>query len=1054
MLVLTPGALIPVHRIAAQLFSLRSIWSVFLLLSGVASLTYQVTWVRLLGLSMGSTSASISTVVGAFFLGLALGSYFAERILRRRVHSLTPYLVLEMMIGICGFVLLPILLHLDSVVALIPVLGASLLAKFTVAMVLFSVPTICMGATFPVVAALAIRDGRQLGSDLGHLYSLNTAGAVFGACLSGFVFIPSWGLDGAIYIACALNMAIVGIGLLSRRAVNRALEASSNTTEVADAGVDLARPNLSRNLAIIALFCTGLVSIATEVGWTKYLSIYTGTTIYGFAAILTVFLIGIAAGSWWVRPRLASLRNPNAALAIGLALVGGMLLLTRAGLTVVPSLFQAVNHIDVSATAYHAIKYASVFVLLILPTVLLGALFPLNLMLYCGGLQGVRQRVGRAYAVNTIAGIVGSVGAGFWVIPMFGTDALLVACAFVVLALSVLYIPVVTTAQHRAAIATAVGLVVVGYWQSPSLDYSRLIASVGYTYDADVRAGRKPKIIFLEEGKAGVISVVSYDDSVAKLQNNGLNESLLYLDDPTRGLVAEQLLALVPYFIHNAPKKAFVVGFGGGITTRALTYTDLESIHVVELEPSVIHAGRAVAQGEIPTLLDPRVRLDYNDARNTLLLEDERYDIIVSQPSHPWLAGAANVFTTQFFTIAKSRLNPGGVYGQWVNLFNMDATTLKSILSSFYSVFPEGVTFGSLRTGDYLLFGSDQPIKLDYDRINARMDKPAIRKALAHYDVANAEELMWYYALSRREAVAISGDALLNTDTNLLTEVRLSRLTEVPEGAENPYSYILNGFRFDLDPYMPENELVQRYYSAGLYFLRWDTPKVARLAAKQIAARDERLGRSLEYEVLLYEERDAEATKLYEAHETWADRVHSKQSERWALDGKFDLARRAADRIEDKAQNETAQARLLFYRKDFQRLAGLKAGGVEARKWQLLGSAQTDLVRSGAELDKMKLAAKHDLPLLRTMVGYYSAIQNVEQTDRFARLISAELDARVQKLRNLVSDAIDDGALDYAGTLVDKIATINPGADDLKTLRARIQKRRDSSVATTSRGAG
>lgn len=1035
-----------VQSVVAQFVSLRSIWSVFLLLSGIASLTYQVTWVRLLGLSMGSTSASISTVVGAFFLGLALGSYFAERILRGRINSLTPYLVLELVIGVCGLMLLPVLLNLDAVVALVPSIGASLFTKFVIATILFSIPTICMGATFPVIASLAIRNRSRVGSDLGHLYSLNTAGAVLGACLSGFVLIPNWGLDGAIFIACGLNFGIVVIGLLTRRLVSQELE---NPPVEQDANVDVTedvQPSMARNAALLALFCTGLVSIATEVGWTKYLSIFTGTTIYGFAAILTVFLVGIAAGSWWVRKRLAGFVEPQAALAYGLMLLAATLFLTRSGLTVVPVLFQAVNHVDAPSWVVHGVKYVSVFVLLFLPTAIFGALFPLNLMLYCGGLKGVRQRVGRAYAVNTVAGIVGSVAAGFWIIPQYGTDALLVLCAAIVLGLSLLYVPIISTRALRVGLGATAVIVAASYWVAPGLDYSRLIASVGYTYDLDVRDGKKPKILYLEEGKAGVISVVTYDDSIAKLQNNGLNESLLYLDDPARGLLAEQLLALIPYFIHDGPRSAFVVGFGGGITTRALTYTDLESIRVVELEPAVVNAGRAMAKGEIPTLKDPRVRLEYNDARNTLLLDESKYDIIVSQPSHPWLAGAANVFTSQFFQIARSRLNEGGVYGQWVNMFNMDATTLRTIFQTFYSVFPNGITFGSLATGDYLLFGSNHPLTLDFDRIDRRMDKPAIKQALTYYDVNSAEDLLWYYALSRREALDASQGAPANSDTNLLTEVRLSRLIDVPSGSENPYDFIHTAFKFDLAGYVPESELTSRYYNSGLYFLRWDAPKVAARVVKKLEERDERLARSLKYELMMYEERVDDATRFYGEHERWTDRVNFRQSEIWARDEKFELAQRAVDRIENRQQKDVAQARLLFQQKDFRALSKLKTDVPDARKWQLIGLAQTDLLRAGRELDKINVASTNDLPLLRVMVGYHGATHNAEQTQLYARMLAAELDAQVRRLNDLAWVAVEKNDLDQVKFLIDRIADINPGAGGLVKLRARLKKLREERV--------
>ena len=185
--------------------------------SGCAALIYQVTWVRLLGLSMGSTSAAVSTVLTAFFLGLAIGSYFAERISHGARTDLTTFVVLEMVIGAGGLVLLPVLLNLDHGMALLGELGTNLAVKFVVSLVVLVVPTVCMGATFPVLAAVVILHQRDMGSQVGWLYTLNTAGAVLGALCSGFVLIPHLGLDGAVYVACALNLCAVIMGMYLRR---------------------------------------------------------------------------------------------------------------------------------------------------------------------------------------------------------------------------------------------------------------------------------------------------------------------------------------------------------------------------------------------------------------------------------------------------------------------------------------------------------------------------------------------------------------------------------------------------------------------------------------------------------------------------------------------------------------------------------------------------------------------------------------------------------------------------------------------------------------------
>ncbi len=801
---------------------MTNIATTFLLLSGIASLSYQIVWVRLLGLSMGSTSASISTVLAAFFLGLAIGSYLAERLTRNRINSLTPYIVLEFIIGAAGLMLLPALLHLDAFIAAFPLLSSSIPLKFALTLLLLALPTICMGATFPVMAAILIRKEQSVGSGMSLLYSINTAGAVLGAALAGFFFIPQWGLDGAIYIAFGINMFIVITGLyINPRIQLNAIEPAEssprqNETEAAPQNEQQKEQPAMRYRALAILFATGFVAIAAEVGWTKYLSIFTGTTIYGFAAILSIFLTGIALGAWAIKPWVEKMQRPALWMSITLILLGIALLLARVGLTLIPPLYETINQMQVGDWTKHSAKYAIVFATLIIPTFIFGALFPLNLKLYCANLQGVRARIGKAYAVNTLASIFGAVLAGFWIIPTYGTDFLLVSLALLILALPLLFIPAIASRKLQTAIASAAILAMVLNITLPHIDYKNLINAV--QYDEYARQGMTPRYIFLQEGKAGIISMITYDEKIMMLQNNGLKESIIDLKNENNALLIESLLGFIPYFIHKDPKTAFIVGFGGGITTRALSKTELQSIRVVELEPAVIEAGRAIAEGEIPVLTDPRVSIEYNDARNTLLTDPSTYDIIVSQPSHPWLARASTVFTKDFFALAQTRLNPAGIYGQWVNLFHMDATTLKSLFKAFYQVFPHGVTFANLSTGDFLMFGSNQPIQFDMDRINRQIQHNGIREIMRNHRIHTGTDLFYYFSLSREQALKAAGNIPPNTDLNILSEVRLSVLDRNPPADEDPYQFIQSQYTFDLTPYFKENT-AQQIYDIGHYFL-------------------------------------------------------------------------------------------------------------------------------------------------------------------------------------------------------------------------------------------
>ncbi|MGD8884829.1 MAG: fused MFS/spermidine synthase [Gammaproteobacteria bacterium] len=1015
--------------------------ALFLVVSGVAALTYQVVWVRLLGLSMGSTSASVSTVLAAFFLGLAIGSYLAERITRNRIDNLNVYIVLEAVIGIAGLTLLPILLNLDSLMATIPGLGSTIEFKFAVAMVLLVVPTMCMGATFPVMAAILVRRQTDMGKRVSQLYSLNTAGAVFGAMFAGFVFIPNWGLDGAIYVAATLNAFIVALAIyMNSRIKLPPIETHDDMRGELTAQQKEAFKQQAplRFHALVVLFATGFVAIATEVGWTKYLSIFTGTTIYGFSAILTIFLFGIAAGSWWVKKYLDRISRPEFWMAIGLVALGMALLFTRSFLSFLPPIFEAINHFSVESWLRHGVKYGVVFIMLIIPTFIFGALFPLNLQLYCGNLSGVRARIGKAYAVNTIASIFGAIVAGFWIIPHYGTDFLLTYLALIILVLPFIFIRPLPKPAPRIAVTVLAVIGIGSNWLFDHISYKDLIASVQYQYDAMGGSGKKPDVLYVKEGKTGVVSLVTYDGRYVRIQNNGLNESGFDKQDLASPPIVEYLLGLMPYFLHEDPKTAFVVGYGGGFTTRAFTLTErLESIKVVELEPAIVEAGRYLFGGEIPMLQDPRVTLQYNDARNTLLLEEKQYDLIAAQPSHPWLSRASTVFTKEFFQVVKSRLNEGGIYGQWLSMFNMDATTMKSIMKAFFEVFPEGFTMADTSTGDFLMFGSETPIVFNRDRVSERFNEEKIKQGVAYHDLEKAEDLLWYYALSRDQAMELAADSVPNTDMNILSEVRLSALDQNATGKESPYQMLWDNYTMDVNPILgPDAEDTLYLYAQALF--RWQEYRMISSMVDNLYIYNPMKARAVELE-LMWRTYDYDgAIAAYEKYDEWPDETHRQQAQIMMELQRFADARQVIDRIQDKSLRGNMSAKWLYAQNKFDQLRKFKPESDMQKAWRLTALAQSSLKSAGKQLSELAGSVTFEEPQLRVLIRYFGSIDDARSMDRYSRQLVALIDDQVDRMSKAVEVAVDDKALNRAKSLLTRIVALNPKVKGIAALKRKV----------------
>ncbi|MEZ4217873.1 MAG: fused MFS/spermidine synthase [Myxococcota bacterium] len=870
-----PPAAAPVASASAAAKRALALAAVFVLPSGAAALVNQVVWVRLLGLSFGAASASVATVVGAFFLGLAVGSALAPRWLARTRDPLRLYLALEAAIGVFALLLLPVLLHLDALVAAFPLASELGALRFAAAFALLAPPTVCMGATYPVVVAWAVRSDEAVGPGLALVYAANTAGAVLGAWGAGFVLVPRFGLDGAVVVAAGLNFAIVALGLAARRAFalrddaarDAGVRASVASEEVAGAldaraPLDGAAPGAPpaaedaahaaaarrrRAAALVVLAGTGFGTVANEVAWTHVLSILTGATIYGFAAILSGVLVGIAAGSYAMRAASARVREPVRALARGLVALALALVATRAALAWLPPLFRAAFAEGDAGVGRPALRYALAAALVLPPTLLYGALFPLSLQLYCRTRDEVRAGLGRAYAVNTVAGIAGSLFAAFVAIPFLGSDRLLSAIALGTLALP-LALPGARARLRSPRALAAAGAVALAVVLAPHLDWTRLIDSV--RYDEDARAGRTPTYLFLEEGHSGVVSVVTFDGHHAKLMNDGLNESFVCLEDADHEIATETLLGIVPWMLHAAPRDAFAIGLGGGVTARALARTDLERIRVVELEPEVVNALGALGEAGARVRLDARIELVVDDARHALLVDDSRYDLVVSQPSHPWKSGASSLFTHEFFELVQSRLRPGGVFGQWINLFGMDADTLASLLATFFDVFDHGFALIVSESGDLLVFGSDRPLALAGDTPRARLARPAVARVLERHDVRDPLDILRWLALSRDEALRASGGAPFVTDRNVLPEVRLASVRGWAAGDANPERFVAMHRGFDVGELLggtPDADaldaLARRMLDAG-------EPAAARRLAARLAAlapqRAARLARAID----------------------------------------------------------------------------------------------------------------------------------------------------------------------------------------------------------------
>ncbi len=808
------------------------------LISGSTGLIYETLWIRILSLGVGSTSSSMSLVLSIFFLGLALGSYLSGRFSHKMKNPLKVYGILESIIGIYAVFLVFPLIHLHQLIAVLPLSGSfsivGLCVKFLIVGALLILPTVCMGATFPILIKLFLNQDKFLGKYVSRLYALNTFGAVIGAFSTGYFLIPYLGILNSNFLAAALNLTIGGTAIYLS-AKNRLAFTIENQS--ADQAYE---PLGYRSILILAsTFVCGFVSISSEVIWNKYLNIFLGTNIYGIGLVLALFLLGIAIGSFLLSFFVERIKNQSLFFVWLLFFSGVSLLVSSLLLNYAPQASITLQAYTRGLMSLLVSKTLVVTAILFLPTCLFGMLFPLTITLLTPSAKQAPGVLGFAYAVNTMGAILGSYLTGIVLIPILGSSAtLMISLLMGCLLLMLLVFSLEKRRVHQIALATCVFAFAIVSIRFTSLDYKNLIKSAyqqsGYTslpqgpsVDNYLKAALKPysanhedfKLII--EGETAVISL-SHDPADGeryqdyfRLKTSGLNESVYNMQDLQELPKYEALIAFLPYLFSKAPKQAFVVGYGGGFTVDFLTDTDLKKVNVVELEKGILKAADYIYKGNNPLLERPNLNLKVEDARYVLAAKlNGPQDIIVSQPSHSWLAGAANLFTQEFFEVVKENLAENGVFSQWLNLYNMDVPVLQSILKTFYTVFPHGAVFTQHGDQELVLLGSRKPLDLNLRKLEMLTQNEMMKGKLTSIFDESSFDIVSLFSLSREDVLELTKESKINTDMNAYAEVQQSKLFyRGLQGRETPQQYLSRVFKGDYRGIVRQKESPDFYYN-------------------------------------------------------------------------------------------------------------------------------------------------------------------------------------------------------------------------------------------------
>jgi len=805
-----------------------------LILSGTAALVYQVIWVRVLQYSFGNTDLAVSTVLAVFMGGLALGSFLGGRYAERFGRPILVYGALELTIALYALGVTPLLYHMDFVFGLVGVdagVWTLTLVRFLAASVLLIVPTVCMGATLPVLTVPLVEIERT-GEGVGMLYFVNTLGAVVGAALAGFVLVRFLGLDGSLYLAVTFGGLVFAGALVLQRTLPRILEgkgafgdpersdeagggeeargavssderAAMASALAARAGLDVVPPRTGFVLIMVGAGMCGYISLVNEVVWTRMLGFLLDGTVYGFSALLASFLLGIALGSLIITPFIDRSRDLWGLFAVVQLLAGMGCVLTIMGIPMVPALADAVIGSGTAVTGGFAWKVLIVFVIILLPCLFFGAAFPICVTIASHYRGVVSSSMGSVYAANTVGCILGSISGGIVLLQITkDLNTILVLMVFLTLLLSISAGCASTVLQVKRLVGGLIrgrsviyerglGLVVLplavlilvgAAW--PDVKIYRLVSTRYAVEDYDRSLGFKvarasgqvEKMVFKAQGRVTVVTVHRLNDGGLRLRNNGLNEAYHGTSDPRYAEVIFYL-GVLPYMLHPKPERALQIGLGGGGTAECLTKTDLKKITVVELEKEVVNASRFIYKtfGVKHPYDDPRVTARVDDGRNALLrsarARPHYFDIIVSQPSHAWLSGVASLYTKEHFGIVRKNLRKGGIFCQWINLFRMDEVGMNALMASFTLAFPSVHVF-QVDTNSLLLVGGDERLVLDPAIVERHLKEKRL-KAQAEMFSIDAFHLFRRYLFGTKTARALARGARPNSDRFPVIEMRL-----------------------------------------------------------------------------------------------------------------------------------------------------------------------------------------------------------------------------------------------------------------------------------------
>lgn len=677
--------------------------------TGACGLVYQQLWLRELSLTFGVTVQAVSTVLAAFFGGLALGGYLAGRLARRTARPIAWYGAIEIATGVLALAT-PLLLgaagdlYVWFARNVSDSLGVLTVMRFVLAFAVLMVPATFMGASLPLIVSSSLLRDAALGSRIGMLYAWNTAGAVLGTVASGFWLIGLWGLNRTFAVAAVVNIVAGAIAVVAARRWDADVPAADRSEQHATSTASSALAPRARRAVLGVFAVSGFVTLALEVVWFRQLVLFLESSTYAFTVMLATVLVGISVGSACATPLLrrgfATVRNLAAVeLLLGFAALGSFFALSKT--------FVVLDRVGIDPGERSLSLVIAASALSMLPTTLLmGFAFPVGMALWIGDDQHESgERAGTFVACNVASGIAGSLVAGFVMVPVIGARASVILLGAAVVATGIWLLAVGVERRLASVVGAA----------SVAMATVVALTLVPDPYDSVMfhRFGGE-EVMWKSDDAQTTVSVHRYEQFL-----------IMYVDgqhqaNTTPEMVGyHRLLGTLPIAVHPDPQRALVIGLGGGVSPGALSQAPGIDVDVVELSPDVVEGARLLSEVNADVVDRPNVHVRVDDGRNHLLVTDDRYDVITADVIPPTHAGAGKLWSVEYWELARDALAPSGLMVQWAPQESIRDYAM--VLRSFSSVFPYVTAWAD----GSMLLGSNEPIVLDQEVFERKLADPA-----------------------------------------------------------------------------------------------------------------------------------------------------------------------------------------------------------------------------------------------------------------------------------------------------------------------------------------